>query len=138
MKFLALMLAFFMGGTALGAQDMQVGGNVTGTVKVAGLDVPRNQIVVSPKAAYVHIIWDAFAERAAIKQAGKAFSLTAAALDLVKTEGLTASPRTVLFKVDVAEFPVRDDYGAPRLDKIEFLGRYVISRSGDKWVVKKR
>lgn len=122
----------------LHAEDMQVGGDVTGTVRVAGLDVPLDQILVTPKPDYVHIIWDSYAEHDAIKQAGKAFRMTAAALALARTLGRTAEPKATLFKVDVAEFPVRDDYGAPRWDKVVFLGRYVVSWKGGHWVVTKR
>jgi hypothetical protein len=138
MKIWFLALVLCLGGSALRADDVQLGGAVTGTVQVSGLTVPLNEILVTPKADYVHIIWDSFADRAAIKEAGKAFSLNAVAVALARTLGRAAEPKATLFKVDVAEFPVRDNYGVPRWDKVEFLGRFVVSRKGDKWVVKKR
>jgi len=138
MKIWLLVLVLCVSGSTLRSEDMQVGGDLSGTVKVVGLYIPRNQILVTRKPDHVHILWDAFAERAAIKKAGKAFTLEAAALALVKTMGLAAAPNATLFKVDVAEFPVRDDYGAPRWDDISFLGYYTVTRSGKKWLVKRR
>jgi hypothetical protein len=138
MKNCLLVLVLCLGAAILRAEDMQVGGHLTGTVKIAGVEVPRDQVLVTPKADHVHILWDAFAERGAIKQAGKVFSLDAAALALAKTMGHAAAPKATLFKVDVAEFPVRDDYGAPRWDDIRFLGHFVVTRVGKRWVVKKR
>jgi hypothetical protein len=138
MKIRILALLLCLAGSALRADEMPLGGDVTGTAQVAGLTVPLDEILITPKPDYVHIIWDSFADRAAIKDAGKSFSLNAAALALARGLGLAAGPKATLFKVDVAEFPVRDDYGAPRWDKVEFLGRYVVTRKGEKWMVKKR
>lgn len=121
---------------AAGPAGSDVGGAVTGTARVAGLDVPLDQVLVTPKPDHAHIIWDAFAERDAIRRAGKSFSLARAALDLAKGPGRAAAPKTSVFKVDIAEFPERDDYGAPRWDRMDFLGRYEVVRARGKWSVR--
>jgi hypothetical protein len=138
MKIWILAFVFCLCGSQVWGGDAQLGGDVTGTAQIAGLTVPLDQILATPKTGYVYIVWDSLAERAAIKRAGKAFSLAAAALDLAKTVGVLAGPAAGLFKVDVAEFPERDDYGAPRWDKMGFLSRFVVTRPHGHWVVNKR
>ena len=138
MKRVWLVLALCLAGSAARAGGVEVGGDLSGTVQVGGLAVERSRILVTPKPGYVHLIWDAYADRAAIQAAGRAFHLQAAAVDLARTLGLQADPQATAFKVDVAEFPERDDYGAPRWDKLKFLGRFEIALKGKKWVAKKR
>lgn len=136
MRALTLILALFFAGSGLQAAQVGVGGDVSGTVKVGGLEVGRDQILVTPKKGYVHIIWDAYPSQAAIKAAGAAFKLETAAKDLATGLGVSADPKAKFVKVDIAEFPVRDDYGAPRWDKLAFLGRYEVKLKGKKWSVK--
>ncbi|HXB96976.1 MAG TPA: hypothetical protein VNZ54_02930 [bacterium] len=138
MKTWSLALLLCLAGPALRASDKGVGGFVTGTAMVAGMEIPMIQILVTPKPDYVHIIWDAFPQHDDIKAAGKAFTLEGAAMDLAKGPGLAAVPGATEFKVDVAEFPVRDEYDAPRWSDLRFLGRFVLTRHGKRWVVKKR
>lgn len=133
---LALVLSSARAFAAAPAEPL--GGDVTGTVKVSGLEIPRNEFSVAPRDAYIHVVWDSSADRGAIKAAGKSFSLPAAALDLARSAGVAGDSAKQEYKVDVVEFPERDDYGAPRWDKIVFVGRFVVTRNGKKWTVKKR
>ena len=120
------------------AGGLVAGQDVTGTAMIAGIEVAKNQYLVTPKPGYVHLLWNAFPYQAAIKGAGKAFSFEAAATDLAKGPGLEASPKAKVFRVDLVEFPEKDNYGAPRWDKIQFLGKFEVTLKGKKWSIKKR
>jgi hypothetical protein len=143
MKLMVLFLGLtpFIALSSLGHCDdilsKNIAGSISGTTKISTLDVPLCQILVTQKPNYVHILWDAFPERAAIQAAGKSFSLKKAVLDLVLGPGLAAVPSSKTMKIDVTEFPERDDYGAPRWDKIQFLGRFEAKLVSGKWSIRK-
>jgi hypothetical protein len=131
-------LALCLAGTSLKGAEIGVAGQVTGTVKIAGLEVALNQIMVTPKEGYTHVLWNSFPYRNGIRDAGKAFALELAASDLAQGPGLEASPKSKKFKVDIVDFFEKDTYDAPRWDKVKFLGRFEVSLKNKKWVVTKR
>ena len=135
MKNLLLIIALCLMNPSVWAAEAPVA--VTNTVKVAGIEVAHDQILITPKPGYVHMIWDAFPNHAAIQNAGKAFNFEAAALDLAKGPGLAASPGAKVFKVDIMELSEKDSYGNPQWDKVSFLGRFLLTLEDKKWLIKK-
>lgn len=111
---------------------------VTNTVKVAGIEVAHDQILITPKTGYVHMIWDVFPKHAAIQTAGKKFNFEAAALDLVKGPGLASNPEAKVFKVDIMELSEKDSYGNPQWDKVQFLSRFQLTLKDKHWLIQKR
>jgi hypothetical protein len=115
---------------AAGSQAQQL----TWTTQVLDLTVMKADILASKKQGYGHVLWDAFPLREELK--AKPVSLSAAAQALALGPGLAKMPEATRFKIDIVEFPERDDYGAPRWESIKVLGKFEVSKAGKAWLVK--
>jgi len=107
---------------------------VTWTTQVLSLTVMKADILASKKQGYGHVLWDAFPVKEQLK--AEPLSLSAAAEALALGPGLAKMPEATRFKVDIVEFPERDDYGAPRWESIRVLAKFEVSKVGRAWQVK--
>jgi len=104
--------------------------SATATVAVGPLTLKAGDLRATEKPGYVHLMVDLFPYRDAIKAAGDKAKPEVLAKDLVKKFLLPKYPQAAKFKVVLAEFPERDEYDAPRWDKIQVLGRYNVTLKG--------
>lgn len=93
-------------------------------VKAGAKAVSSDDIAFTPKSGYIHMIFNA-APYPAVTGKNRA-ALSRVVLRLIETEGHRAYPDSNLFKVDVADVSVRDDYGLPAWDKIKLIQRFVV------------
>jgi hypothetical protein len=134
MKNILLVMAICLISSAAWAMEAPVA--VTNTARIAGIEVANDQILITLKTGYVHLLWDAFPSQEAIRAKGKAFNLENAVRDLVFGPGLASQPEAMVFKVDVVEYFEKDSYGTKRWDKVRSLGRFEVALKCNKWLVK--
>jgi hypothetical protein len=108
----------------------------TPTVQVLGLEIRAADVVVSPKPGYAHLLWDVFPAREAVRAAAKARAQDepvfrrAVALALAQALVPKAAPGRATVKVDVVEFPERDEYGEPRWSSVKKLQKFDLRLTG--------
>ena len=107
--------------------------SATAKVKVGPLVWSTEDMSATDKGAYVYIMADLFPYRDALKAAGKAALPARLAVDLIRDHFSALFPKAPYFKVAVVEFPERDEYDAPRWDKIQVLGRFVVRKQGRRY-----
>ena len=95
---------------------------VTLSVKLGSKQVNSNDLAFTQKTGYVHVMFNATPYLAEIP--GGKNGLKAVVTEMVKKEGLPKFPDEKLFKIDVADISVRDDYGLPVWDKVKLIERY--------------
>lgn len=99
----------------------------TPTVKAAGLMVRVDDLILSDKKAYAHMLWDAYPLRDTITAMAKARGMEPAAFRRLAVKDLVAgplkakAPKAPKVKVDVVEFDQRDEYGMPQMASIKKL-----------------
>lgn len=132
--FLLLCLALFLPHPAYAEYDATgAAPMLTGTVQVGSLSIKAADVSLTLKPTYVHVLFDAFPYRDDLQvDTPRPKPLAPVVKALVEGFVLTRLPATKLVKVDVVEFPERDDYGAPRWDTVKRLGKFEvkISRRG--------
>jgi hypothetical protein len=104
--------------------------SATATVAVGPLAIKASDLMTTEKPGYIHLMADLFPYRADIKAAGDRAKPETLAKGLVRELGLKRFPQATHFKVVLAEFPERDEYDAPRWDKIQILGRFEVTVQG--------
>lgn len=103
-------------------------------VKLAGLDVKSSDWTFTPKDGYVHAILDLIPYKEAMAKSGlKQEKLAQALLDGPLAEKY---PDAVKVKLVLLEYPERDNYGAPRWDKVKVVARYEASKKKKSFVLK--
>lgn len=91
-----------------------------------GLKIPATDLVLTPKAGYVHVMVDLYPQKEALAALGKKAAPKALALALVRDALSPRFPKAPFFKVLFVEMPVRDEYNAPRWDKLVVVGRFEV------------
>lgn len=94
---------------------------VTLSVKAGDKGISADDLALTQKTGYVHILFNASPYPAADPAA-----LPGILLALVKEAALPKFPKAAWFKIDVADVSARDDYGLPVWEKIKVLGRYSV------------
>jgi hypothetical protein len=109
--------------------------DVTSTVQFASLSVKEADLLFTPKAEYVHVIFDAFPYRAKIAALGKGTTLQQVAKELAQKVVFARYPTVKKSKIVIVEYSERDDYGAPVWESVVRLGEYEAKRDGRKVTV---
>ncbi len=109
---------------------------VTGTVKAGPLELSLDNVVFTQKTGYVHILFDAYPYADKIKSAGLK-SLAPVVDVLLMKEAPKRFPKEKHFKLFVIELSQRDDYGAPRWEKMVIKEEYLGDVKGGKVKVTK-
>ncbi len=139
MKTIALL--FLLAGSAAPAWCEEAAKPVTATVKAAFLEVRKSDFIVTRKETHLHLLWDAFPYAAQIKARAELKKKKASdlrkevALSLVQLTLKAGGEKPKAIKVDVVEFPERDEYGAPRWGSIKKLERFGV-KQGPKGTLK--
>lgn len=105
----------------------------TPTVKAGGADIVPADFIITRKKGYVHLLWDAFPYRGPA-----APDVQAVVADLLAGPVAKKFPKAVKVKVDVVEFPDRDEYGAPRWESIRRVAAFQALKKGGKWKIGKK
>jgi hypothetical protein len=105
---------------------------LTATVAVGPLSLKESDLQASEKPDHVFLMADLFPYRDAIRAAGGKASPELLARGLVAQWLVPRYPRARRFKVTLVEFPERDEYDAPRWDKIKVLGKFEARMDGKK------
>ena len=127
-RMLALLLGLALGaaGQARAAEDPAKAAPLG--LRIGAAEVKAADCLFTPKPAYVHVILDLFPYREALKASGLGLTQVAQAL----ADGPVAAkhPKAKAVKVALVEYPERDDYGAPRWDKVVVLGKFEGPKKG--------
>ncbi len=115
--------------------DSTLGRSVTTTVKVGALNIRTNDMRATDKADYIYVMADLFPYRTSLPMGGKKPGLRKLATELISNHYGLLYPKASFFKVALVEFPERDEYDAPRWDKIKVLGTFKVWRRGRHWHV---
>jgi len=97
------------------------------TVRVQGIGVRADDLIMTLKGTTLYLLWDAFPYNADLPNPLSVGALGRMAEDLVSGFALKKHPKVRRFRVTILEFTDRDSYGAPRYDLTKTLGRFEIS-----------
>lgn len=131
-----IIMALAMG--LLAAQALAAPRPLTPTVKVEGLDLRLDDVIITPKAGYAHLLWDLFPYHDAVAAAAKAKSQPEADFRALVVKGLAQAlvpakaPKVKLVKADVVEFTERDEYGAPRWSSVKKVQKLQVTLEAPK------
>lgn len=97
------------------------------TVQAQGLTVSAQDLLLTPKAAYTHVLWDVFPARTRLDAAAEGRDREGFYRDFV--QALARGPYQARLggrrlRVDVVEIPLRDEYGAPQWSSVKKLARF--------------